>query len=448
VVIVHKLYTRVGAAWRKLTLILNAAVGQRCWQLKGSVHREFISMNQHRSILLARILFVACVARGLLAGLIWEFHLAAPPTLNDAMQEWIWGFLLPLVFSGLGALIIARAPGNRVGWLLMITALGGVIPATMILENLPAPTHLTPGLFLLVWLEGWSWIPVIFPILLIPLYFPTGRPPSPRWNWVSRLAIGMWLFFILAGLFFEPIAPLNGVWSLPNPIGFIPVEVVNGTPMIVWGIGLITVVISSVVSLYVRYRRAQEVERQQIKWLLYAGALFAAVYTLAVFPANESAFSVLANLLFVASILAMPVAIAVAILRYRLYDIDIIIRRTLQYTLLTGLLALVYFGSVLLLQSLVQTLTGQSRSPIVIVISTLGLAALFNPLRKRIQDVIDRRFYRKKYDSELALVQFAVTARDEVDLEQLVGVMLGVVEKTMQPERVSLWLSEQEGTIE
>ena len=405
-------------------------------------------MNQHRSILLARILFVACVARGLLAGLIWEFHLVAPPTLNDAMQEWIWGFLLPLVFSGLGALIIARAPGNRVGWLLMITALGGVIPATMILENLPAPTHLTPGLFLLVWLEGWSWIPVIFPILLIPLYFPTGHPPSPRWNWVSRLAIGMWLFFILAGLFFEPIAPLNGAWSLPNPIGFIPVEVVNGTPMIVWGIGLITVVISSVVSLYVRYRRAREVERQQIKWLLYAGALFAAVYTLAVFPANESAFSVLANLLFVASILAMPAAIAVAILRYRLYDIDVIIRRTLQYALLTGLLALVYFGSVLLLQSLVQTLTGQSRSPIVIVISTLGLAALFNPLRIRIQDVIDRRFYRKKYDSELALVQFAVTARDEVDLEQLVGVMLGVVEKTMQPERVSLWLSEQEGTIE
>ena len=405
-------------------------------------------MNQHRSILLARILFVACVARGLLAGLIWEFHLAAPPTLNDAMQEWIWGFLLPLVFSGLGALIIARAPGNRVGWLLMITALGGIIPATTILENLPAPTHLTPGLFLLVWLEGWSWIPVIFPILLIPLYFPTGHPPSPRWNWVSRLAIGMWLFFILAGLFFEPIAPLNGAWSLPNPIGFIPVEVVNGTPMIVWGIGLITVVISSVVSLYVRYRRAQEVERQQIKWLLYAGALFAAVYTLAVFPANESAFSVLANLLFVASILAMPAAIAVAILRYRLYDIDVIIRRTLQYALLTGLLALVYFGSVLLLQSLVQTLTGQSRSPIVIVISTLGLAALFNPLRIRIQDVIDRRFYRKKYDSELALVQFAVTARDEVDLEQLVGVMLGVVEKTMQPERVSLWLSEQEETIE
>jgi hypothetical protein len=405
-------------------------------------------MNQHRSILLARVLFVACVVRGLLASLIWEFHLAAPPTLNDAMQEWIWGFLLPLVFSGLGALIIARAPGNRVGWLLMITALGGVIPATMILENLPAPTHLTPGLFLLVWLEGWSWIPVIFPILLIPLYFPTGHPPSPRWNWVSRLAIGMGLFFILVGLFFEPIAPLNGAWSLPNPIGFIPVDVVNGPPMIVWGFGLITVVISGVVSLYVRYRRAQEVERQQIKWLLYAGALFAAVYVLAVFPANESDFSVLANLLFVASILAMPAAIAVAILRYRLYDIDVIIRRTLQYTLLTGLLALVYFGSVLLLQSLVQTLTGQSHSPIGVVISTLGLAALFNPLRRRIQAFIDRRFYRRKYDAEQTLEAFTASLRQEVDLDEISQNLLAVTIDAIQPERASLWLQARNGGSE
>jgi MFS family permease len=403
-------------------------------------------MNQRRSVLLVRLLFIACVGSGLLQCLIWGMHLTAPPALNDAMQKWIWGFFLPLVFSGLGALIIARDPGNRVGWLLMIIALGGVNPATTILENLPAPTHLTPGLFLLVWLEGWSWIPVIFPIFLIPLYFPSGRPPSPRWNWVSRLAIGMWLFFILVVLFIEPIAPLNEAWSLPNPIGFIPAEMVNGLPMIIWGIGLVTVVASSVASLYVRYRRAQEVERQQIKWLLYAGALFAAVYALAVFSVNESAFNVLSNLLFVASILAMPTAIAVAILRFRLYDIDVIIRRTLQYTLLTGLLALVYFGSVLLLQSLVQTMTGQSHSPIVIVISTLGLAALFNPLRKRIQDVIDRRFYRKKYDSELALVQFAVTARDEVDLEQLVGVLLSVVGRTMQPERASLWIIRRSGT--
>jgi hypothetical protein len=151
--------------------------------------REIIGMNQQRSVLLARLLFAACLGWGLLWSLIWVMHMTASTTLNDAAQEWMWSFLLPLVFSGLGALIITRAPGNKVGWLLMISGLGGVIPASLILEYLPAPTSVTPGLFLLVWLEGWSWIPVIFPILLIPLYFPTGRPPSPSWNWVSRLKV-------------------------------------------------------------------------------------------------------------------------------------------------------------------------------------------------------------------------------------------------------------------
>jgi len=400
-------------------------------------------MNQQRSVLLARLLFIACLGIGLLQSLIWEIHLAASPTPYDVMQQWVWGFIFPLVFSGLGALIITRTPGNKVGWLLMISALGGVNPASTILANLPIPTHVTPGLFLLLWLEGWSWIPVIFSIFLIPLYFPTGRPPSARWNWVSRLAIGMWLFFILVAPFIEPLVPLNEAWTLPNPIGFIPMDVVNGPFMIVWSIGLVTVVGSSVVSLYVRYRRAQEVERQQIKWLLYAGALFVAVYVLGLFTlsTNEPTFDVLSNLMFNAAILALPAAIAVAILRYRLYDIDIIIRRTLQYTLLTGLLALVYFGSVLLLQNLVQSMTGQSNSPIVIVISTLGIAALFSPLRKRIQDVIDRRFYRKKYDSEQALVQFSTTARDEVELGALTGSLLEVIERTFQPEKLELWLA-------
>jgi hypothetical protein len=404
--------------------------------------REIISMNQQRSVLLARFLFIACLGSGLLQSLIWEIHLAAPPTPNDVMQKWAWGFIFPLVFSGLGALIITRAPGNQVGWLLMISALGGVNPASTILENLPTPTHVTPGLFLLIWLEGWSWIPVIFSIFLIPLYFPTGRPPSPRWNWVSRLAIGMWLFFILVAPFIEPLVPLNEAWTLPNPIGFIPMDVVNGPPMIFWGIGLVTVVASSVVSLYVRYRRAQEVERQQIKWLLYAGALFVAVYVpagLFTLSTNVSTINVLMGLLFMVSILAIPAAIAVAILRYRLYDIDVIIRRTLQYTLLTGLLALGYFGSVVLLQSLFSAFGAESSS-VVIVLSTLGIAALFNPLRKRIQDVIDRRFYRKKYDSERALAEFAATARNETDLEALTAQVVGIVEKTIQPERVSLWL--------
>jgi hypothetical protein len=138
-------------------------------------------------------------------------------------------------------------------------------------------------------------------------------------------------------------------------------------------------------------------------------------------------------------VLTIPLAIGIAIFRYRLWDIDLIIRKTLQYALLTGLLALTYFGSVAVLQSLIKNLTGE-QSPLVIVLSTLGMAALFNPLRMRVQDFIDRRFYRKKYDAEKALAQFAATARDEVDMKKLTTALLGVVEETMQPEKVSIWV--------
>jgi hypothetical protein len=236
------------------------------------------------------------------------------------------------------------------------------------------------------------------------------------------------------------MGPLNEAWTVPNPIGFIPVEWFAGAPMIFWTIGLVAVLAGSVISLFVRYRKAQRVERQQIKWLLYAGALFTVVYSIsAVLADSEVRFSGWWDLMFVLSILAMPAAMAIAILRYRLFEIDLIIRRTLVYGLLTVALALVYFGSVIVLQQAFRALTGQD-SPLAIVISTLVIAALFSPLRRWVQDIIDQRFYRSKYDAQQALATFATTARDEVELEQLTKQLLNVVQETMQPEQVSVWL--------
>jgi hypothetical protein len=183
----------------------------------------------------------------------------------------------------------------------------------------------------------------------------------------------------------------------------------------------------------------ETISRAQMRWAVGGVIAGAAVFMLNF--ASNAPPPYREVILFVAS-LGFPIigiSLAMAILRYRLFDIDVIIRKTLQYALLTGLLVLVYFGSVILLQSLTENLFGV-QSPLVIVLSTLAIAALFNPLRIRIQDFIDRRFYRKKYNAEQALTQFAVTARDKVDMENLTTALLQVVEETMQPEEISLWL--------
>ena len=239
---------------------------------------------------------------------------------------------------------------------------------------------------------------------------------------------------------------------MSNPLGLIPNEIWEGPLAVFWFTGLITLVLSSIASLFLRYRKANQVVRQQIKWLLFAVAIFASIYIYTGFtililnPSNISPTANpsppnLANLVFNLAVLVIPAAIAVSILRYRLYDIDLIIRRTLQYSLLTGLLSLVYFGGVALLQGLLSAFDGQS-SPVVIVLTTLMIAALFNPLRRRLQDFIDRRFYRRKYDAERALADFATKARSETDMGHLSSEIVRVAQETMQPERVSLWLKQ------
>jgi len=199
-------------------------------------------------------------------------------------------------------------------------------------------------------------------------------------------------------------------------------------------------------------RRSNPVQRQQTKWVLFSFAFLVvmAIWSISILAGNQSEqqftvrdlwVSTIAVSLFTVSLAMLPISIGVAILRYRLWDIDVIIRKTLVYTVLTALLALVYLGIVVLLQALFGRLAGVEQSTLAIVISTLAIAALFTPLRRRIQDAIDRRFYRKKYNAQQVLAQFAITARDETDLDALLAELARVVDETLQPEHVSVWLT-------
>lgn len=352
---------------------------------------------------------------------------------------------VPLTFAYVGALIISRQPRNWIGLLMLLPGLSLFIVVDAFLRPylngfLPPPESSTPVFLLILWFSNWNWLLLVFPLMFIMVLFPTGRPLTPRWGWLIYFGVGLMVLFVLMITFAEVLAPGSGGvdWRFDNPIGFLKEEWINFviSPFI---IALPIWVVICTISLLIRFRRARGVEREQIKWLFYAAAIFALSYVPTFIQNDFSDPENIWNIFWLVGMMAIPIAIAIAILRYRLYDIDIIIRRTLQYTLLTGLLVMVYFGSVILLQSLTENLFTE-QSQLVIVISTLAIAALFNPLRIRTQDFIDRRFFRKKYDAEQTLARFAVIARDEVDVDKITTTMLGVVEETMQPERVIVWL--------
>jgi hypothetical protein len=331
-----------------------------------------------------------------------------------------------LIFSGiyypLAWLIISRSPHNVIGWLFAaaISAFSLQIFGFFLRDGVGIQSTfiLLSGNF---WLFG-----LLIPISLMLLYFPDGQLLTPRWRLV--------LFADVVG-----ILALYVSFTLEDLLGSANYAWVEGATKIlpVLQVSIFFGLLGSLLSVILRYRRSRGIVRAQIKWVAFMAAIAITILLLSVSTGLvEEEFGLI---FFFSPPIFIALAIGLAILRFRLYDIDIIIQRTLQYTLLTGLLVLVYFGSVVLLQSLVENITGE-QSPIVIVISTLAIAALFNPLRKRTQDFIDRRFFRKKFDAEQTLAHFATTARDEVDMEKLTSALLLVVEDAMQPEHTSLWI--------
>ena len=377
-----------------------------------------------------------------LSCLLLILNLSYPNTL--LYDPWLDNTLTAVFYPTVGALVASRRPENPVGWLLCLYGVAISISffcAEYAIYALLAEPSSLPAGEALVWIASWM-LPIIIGIpAFLYLLFPTGRLPSRRWRWVAWLTGAL----VLAGVItsaFSSGALMGVLGPIRNPLGIEGFTGVYKALVVI----LSTVTLGAVVlSVFVRLRHAIGVERQQIKWFAYAAAASFITTGLAyLIPSVVDTplwFERMGFALVIAFIPAVPIAIGIAILRYRLYDIDIIINRALVYGSLTGVLALVYFGGVTATQALFRTITSQEELPqLAVVASTLVIAALFNPLRRRIQSFIDRRFYRSKYHARKTLQAFSATLREDTDVNALSDDLVSVVRQTMAPAHVSLWL--------
>jgi PAS domain S-box-containing protein len=361
---------------------------------------------------------------------------------------WLENTVIAISFSTVGAIITPRLPPqNPIGWIFCsIGVIAGMrlfvseyAIVTLLAEPSSVPAML-PGGEVVAWISSWLWVSHIGLFVFLALLFPDGRLPSSRWRpfgWLVGVVVvtGM----VAVALWPETAA---GFDLINHPLGIeVATDTVNPVETILYALGLI-----AAASLLVRLRRSIGVKRQQVKWFAYAVAVLATSAILA-YVVSESVRVVwlewVSFMLVIASVVGLPVAVGIAILRYRLYNIDLLLNRTLVYGALTAVLAAVYFGIIVLFQALFRAFTGQE-SQLAVVVSTLAIAALFTPLRLRIQSFIDRRFYRRKYDARKTLEAFSAKLRTETDLDALSSDLIEVIRETMQPTRVSLWLKSPE----
>jgi hypothetical protein len=354
--------------------------------------------------------------------------------------SWRLGYGL---YPTVGAVIVARQPRNRIGWL--CCAFGLLVGPAAFAQDYAWYTLIhrpgaLPGGLAMGWLGSWPWYPAIMlGLIFLPLLFPNGRLASPRWRpvaWAAAVAI-------VAAVAWAAFAPrqLEGSPAMPmNPLGIRSAEALSDwlDPLLPMALGLLALL--SAASMIVRFRRSRGEERQQLKWFTYGAALAAVIYACFIATElHERLPPVVSLLVTTPALVAVPGAIGVAVLRYRLYDIDRIINRTLVYGLLTTLLAGIYVGAVLVLGQLFGGISEEPPSWAVAG-ATLVVAALFQPARRRIQAVVDRRFNRRKYDLARTIDGFGAQLRDEVDLDTLSAQLLAVVDQTLEPTKASLWL--------
>ena len=351
--------------------------------------------------------------------------------------------LLPTLFSALGSLIFTRQPGNRIAWIFLVVGAGTVLESAALLllssePDSPDAWHLLAAM----WLSTWFFYFAISLLLLLFL-FPTGRFLTRRWSWAGWLAAVTVADLFIATVFATELGPSEGDWVITNPIGFIPAPFEQDYSVfaVVLGIGLIALMLGGVVALVVRYRRSSPLVRTQIKWVVYALMVFVIVFASRLFVEQWQKNSV-SNLMFSLSLTLIPVSITVAITRYRLFEIDRIISRTLAYLLVVGLLAATYFGTV-------TVITSQFSAPNAVAVagSTLFVAALFNPLRKRIQTAVDRRFNRSSYQAQQVADDFAARLQGSLTIEEITDVWIETVDQVLEPEVTAVWLRAEERSM-
>jgi MFS family permease len=373
------------------------------------------------------------------AGIVFTAALAIP---NGSVARDPTGVLYQLDFTAfmvVGALIVARRPSNAIGWL--FSGVGLLAMAAFLAEEYTLFAYVTrpgalPGAIVAAWYWAWAAFPVFgLTFTFTLLLFPTGRLLSPCWRplaWLAGLDLGA--ITVLAAL--QPTLTVgHDKRAVANPIGIsgLPHPEQGAVGAVLTGLFTLTA-IAACVSLVLRFRRARGEERQQVKWFAYAASLMVIAFLVGALlvPAGGDLIAAL-------TIALLPVAVGIAILRYRLYDIDRLINRTLVYGLLTAILGLGYAATVLVLGQLFGGIGAEPPSWVVAG-ATLAVAALFQPARRRIQQAVDRRFNRRKYDAAKTVGTFGARLRDEIDLNTLSAELLAVVDQTMQPTRSSLWL--------
>ena len=414
-------------------------------------------MSTRAAAWLAWSMWALCVAFAASAVVLAMYR---PPVPLKGLWEWGWHFnwgvviaVSSLTYPTVGAFVASRRPENIIGWIMCGVGLLCVTEGFALVYSgfaLSVGPGLLPGEKMALWVSGGFYFPiVVLGVALMVLLFPDGRLPAPNWRAVPWVAVGggvMWTLWwattpgqlILFWFFF--LGPRRNPFALEGFLGdlFDMLGRLGAATLLV-------MCVASVIGVFMRLGGARGEERQQIKWFAYAAALLLGAPFVAALPvsivleAMGGVWEVGLAIPIWAGLLGIPVAIGIAILKYRLYDIDRLINRTLVYGSLTATLIVVYFGGIVVLQRIFVTLTGQ-KSTLAVVASTLAIAALFVPLRRRVQEFVDCRFYRRKYDARKTLEAFSAKLRDETNLETLNSELVGVVRDTMQPAHVSVWL--------